>query len=124
MTNKKKVLLVEKSQQKRDIILGFLPPKVVTTLSVSDGEKAIGAFKEGSFDLVISAWHLTDQTGLMLTNEIREVCWETPIILYDYHMGFNGIPIDDLIGVGINSVYKEPTDFEKLQKDINRLLNL
>ncbi|TWT90471.1 Chemotaxis protein CheY [Pseudobythopirellula maris] len=68
-----RVLVVDDSSTMRKIIVRSLNDVGVPgAIEAIDGEEAIGIFKPGEFDLVLTDWNMPRKNGLELIQEVRE----------------------------------------------------
>ncbi|MGE0614476.1 MAG: response regulator transcription factor [Bacteriovoracia bacterium] len=74
----KKVLVVEDEKDVQDLLVLHLKREGLDVTAVSDGENAVRAFAEGTFQLAIFDWMLPGLTGLELCKKYRGRC---PILM-------------------------------------------
>jgi two-component system chemotaxis response regulator CheY len=75
-------LVADDSSTMRKIILRSLNAVGVTEITeAGDGEEAIKAFSEGTFDLVLTDWNMPGKSGLEVIQAIRAVNTKVPILM-------------------------------------------
>ena len=91
---------------------------VFTALST---EEAVRLINNHTFDLYILDYCLPEMTGIELCRWIRETDSKTPVLFYSAM----GRKIDREIAkkAGANMYLTKPNDFEKLSKNVHKLLN-
>jgi signal transduction histidine kinase/HPt (histidine-containing phosphotransfer) domain-containing protein len=68
-----RVLLVDDSEDSRELIRAFLADTPVMLESASDGPSALRSLREGGYDLVLMDLHLPGMDGYATTREIRQL---------------------------------------------------
>ena len=77
-----KVLVADDSSTMRKIILRSLQAVGVSDATeAADGSEAVALFKPGEFDLVLTDWNMPGKNGLEVTQEIRKMDPDVPIIM-------------------------------------------
>ena len=77
-----RVLVADDSSTMRKIILRSLQAVGVTEVTeAADGSEAVGLFKPGDFDMVLTDWNMPGKTGLEVVQEIRAQDKDVPIIM-------------------------------------------
>jgi len=77
-----RVLVADDSSTMRKIILRSLQAVGVTdTTEAADGDEAVNLFSAGEFDMVLTDWNMPGKSGLEVTQEIRELNADIPIIM-------------------------------------------
>jgi two-component system chemotaxis response regulator CheY len=76
------VLVADDSGTMRKIILRSLNAVGISSaVEAADGTQAVGLFKPGVFNLVLTDWNMPGKTGLEVTREIRAQDPNVPIIM-------------------------------------------
>lgn len=77
-----RVLVADDSSTMRKIILRSLQAVGVTdTTEAADGDEAVSLFSAGEFDMVLTDWNMPGKSGLEVTQEIRKLNADIPIIM-------------------------------------------
>ncbi len=77
-----RVLVADDSSTMRKIIIRSLQAVgVPAATEASDGNEAVGLFKPGDFDLVLTDWNMPGKSGLEVVQEIRTRDAKVPIIM-------------------------------------------
>jgi two-component system chemotaxis response regulator CheY len=78
------VLIADDSNTMRKIIVRSLLALGATEgdlAEAADGAEAVGKFKSGRFDLVLTDWNMPNKSGLEVIQEIRALNAQVPIIM-------------------------------------------
>lgn len=117
----KKILLVEDNKINQMITQKMLENKQILCETIDNGEEAIHAVKNNSYDLVLMDIHLPGINGTIATQLIREFDNHTPIVaLTAISLNENR---DMLLSFGMNDVITKPFDPEKFYKVIAQNLS-
>lgn len=79
-----KILIVDDSGTMRAILkrsLLELGVKMDDITTAANGEAGLEAFKEGTFDVVMTDWHMPRMDGLELLKAIRAIDQDVPVIM-------------------------------------------
>ena len=77
-----RVLVADDSKTMRKIISRSLEAVGVSAVTeAADGGQAVALFKLNSFDMVLTDWNMPVKSGLEVTQEIRSLNTEVPIVM-------------------------------------------
>lgn len=114
-----KILCVEDDESIREELVSFLELTVKEVISAKDGEEALKVFKLEKPDMVLSDINMPNMDGVTLSESIKKINNNTPIIL----MTGSNEPeyILKSIDIGVDKYLVKPIDLEKLDKYIGSL---
>ena len=78
----KSILYVEDMEDWRSMVSSALNPEGFEVVAVEDASKAMQAFDEGSFNLVLLDLRLKNESGIMLMRFLKYNHPDVPIVLY------------------------------------------
>jgi two-component system chemotaxis response regulator CheY len=77
-----RVLIADDSSTMRKILTRSLGSIGVTDVTeAADGNEALAAFADGSFDMVLTDWNMPGKSGLEVLQTIRETNQTVPVIM-------------------------------------------
>lgn len=88
--------------------------------TATSGEQALGIFKVGKFDLVITDYELDLMNGVKLAAAIKALAPNQPIALitaYAETLQLSGTPL-----TGVDLVISKPFDLQEFRKAVSKLL--
>lgn len=110
-------LLVENDSDTRNYLSQFLSRKVDKLFCANNGEEGLHLFIKHRPALIIADIQLPGMSGLALTEKIRELDSEVPIILTSGHENWNIRPsekVEALQSLAVNKFLPKPVDSSKL----------
>lgn len=111
-----KILYVEDEESTRDIITRFLSRRFSYITTAIDGIDGLVKFKEGDFDIVITDIKMPGMSGLEMSQEIKRIDKDMPIIITSAH---SDLPfLINAIEIGIDNYVLKPIKIEKLNQAI------
>jgi len=117
-----RVLVVDDQEVICELIAEYLHADGHTTVSAHRGDEALGHFRTGSFDLVITDQSMPGMNGSQLAGAIKQLAPDTPIILLtgfgDEMMALGGNPSE------VDIVLGKPTSHADLRQAVSRALTL
>jgi two-component system chemotaxis response regulator CheY len=118
-----RVLVVDDSTVMRKLIIRSLNAVGVTDIEeASDGERAIQAFGEGNFNLVLTDWNMPKTSGLEVVKAIRATNSEIPIIMVTTEA--ERVRVQDAIQAGVTDYLAKPFEAETLRLKLARYVLL
>jgi two-component system, chemotaxis family, chemotaxis protein CheY len=118
-----RVLVVDDSTVMRRIIIRSLNAVGVTDIEeAADGERAIQAFGESSFNLVLTDWNMPRTSGLDVVKAIRATGSEIPIIMVTTEA--ERARVQDAIAAGVTDYLAKPFEADKLRQKLARYVLL
>lgn len=117
-----KILYVEDEPFLAKIVKETLESKNYEVSHVSDGADALGAYKDGSFNICLLDIMLPNQNGYQIAKDIRAINQQIPILFLTAKN-----QTEDLVEgfkVGGNDYIKKPFSMEELMVRIENLLSL
>jgi two-component system, chemotaxis family, chemotaxis protein CheY len=118
-----RVLVVDDSTVMRRIIIRSLNAVGVTDIEeAADGERAIQAFGESNFNLVLTDWNMPKTSGLDVVKAIRATGSEIPIIMVTTEAERNRV--QDAIAAGVTDYLAKPFEADKLRQKLARYVLL
>ena len=116
-----RVLVADDSSTMRKIILRSLQAVGVTeTTEAADGAEAVGLFKPGEFDMVLTDWNMPGKTGLEVVQEIRVQDSNVPIIMVTTEAEKRRVM--EAIQAGVSDYLVKPFAFEELLARVRALV--
>ena len=82
MRPKRTILCVDDNEQALSIRKVMLETRGYRVLACSNGDQALGLFKQGGVDLVLSDLQMPGLDGAALVEKIKEISSSTPTILF------------------------------------------
>ena len=118
-----RVLVVDDSTVMRKIIIRSLNAVGVTDIEeAGDGERAIQAFGEKNFNLVLTDWNMPKSSGLELVKAIRATGSEIPIIMVTTEA--ERLRVQDAIAAGVTDYLAKPFEADKLRAKLSKYVLL
>ena len=105
------LLYVEDNDEARENTLQILEDFFQNITVAKDGEEGLSIFKEGNYDLVITDINMPKMDGIELTNHIREIATDIPILVLSAYNESNYFL--DVIKAGIDGFLLKPIDIEQ-----------
>ncbi|UZE94846.1 response regulator [Alkalimarinus alittae] len=104
--NKKRVLLVEDDKMLSMMTIAFLEQQNIDTVHARDGQIALLALQEESFNVIISDLNMPQTDGLSFITELKKLGHTTPIFVTT---GVTNKRIhEELYELGVEKVYVKP----------------
>jgi two-component system, chemotaxis family, chemotaxis protein CheY len=118
-----RVLVVDDSTVMRKILIRSLNAVGVTDIEeAADGERAIAAFGEGNFNLVLTDWNMPKTSGLDVVKAIRALGSQIPIIMVTTEA--ERCRVTDAIAAGVTDYLAKPFDKDKLHAKLSKYVLL
>jgi two-component system chemotaxis response regulator CheY len=118
-----RVLVVDDSTVMRKIIIRSLNAVGVTDIEeAADGDRAIVAFGEGKFNLVLTDWNMPKTSGLYVVKAIRATGSKVPIIMVTTEAERNRV--QDAIEAGVTDYLAKPFEADKLREKLGQYVML
>jgi DNA-binding NtrC family response regulator len=118
-----KVLLVEDSNDVRDITVEYLQELGHEVVDVASGELALTALQQGKFDVVMTDFRLPGMTGIQLATQMAGEFPELPVIIASGYgaLAAQAVPKNQLHKV---IILPKPYDLADLEKTLARASSL
>ncbi len=117
----KKVLIVEDNRINQTVTKRILENLGVICFIAKDGEEAVNAVKESTFDLILMDINMPVKNGIEATEEIRTFNTNIPII------ALTAVDIEEqknqIFGCGMNDIILKPYDIDRFKEIIISNLN-
>ncbi|WP_298424396.1 response regulator [uncultured Kordia sp.] len=118
----KKVLIVEDNRINQTVTKRILDSEGVLCSIAEDGEKAVSAVKQSTFDLILMDINMPVKNGIEATKDIRKFNTTIPII------ALTAVDIEEqknqIFECGMNDIILKPYDIDQFKKTIAANLNL
>ncbi len=116
-TSGKHVLVVDDDSQLREVLKALLALDDHTVVEANNGAEALGLFKPGRFDLVITDLKMPHVPGNVLARRIKELAPQQPILMLTAYAWRShlGNPVDVVI--------RKPFGFDDFRKTLAGLLS-
>lgn len=116
-----KVLVADDSGTMRKIIIRSLNALGVTDITeAGDGEQAIAAFDQQSFDLVLTDWNMPNKNGLQVIEAIRAKGSQVPILMITTETEKRNVL--EAIRAGVSDYLVKPFETDTLRGKLDRLI--
>ncbi len=115
-----KLLYVEDNVDAREMTTMILEDFFDTIIVAKDGEDGYQKFKENDVDLIITDINMPKMNGIVMSEKIRALDSEVPIIVLSAHNEDNFFL--ESIKIGINGYLLKPIDIEQLSTVILRVI--
>jgi DNA-binding NtrC family response regulator len=118
-----KVLLVEDSNDVRDITVEYLQELGHEVVDVASGELALTALQQGKFDVVMTDFRLPGMTGIQLATQLAGEFPELPVIIASGYgaLAAQAVPKNQLHKV---IILPKPYDLAELESTLARASSL
>ncbi|REH01236.1 response regulator transcription factor [Flavobacterium aquicola] len=117
-----RIVLAEDNDILRKSLSFFLESKGFTVDQFSDGQEALDAIKENSYDLILTDINMPGGSGMEITQYVRETIGSNiPIIIFT-SSGIEQTELDSF-DIGANEFIAKPVSPAVLLVRINKLLN-
>lgn len=117
----KKVLIVEDNRINQTVTKRILESEGVVCAIAEDGEKAVNAVKQSTFDLILMDINMPVKNGFEATKHIRQFNTTIPII------ALTAVDIEEqknqIFECGMNDIILKPYDIDQFKKTIAANLN-
>ena len=114
-----KVLVADDSVTMRTIIRRSLKSiGVEDSVEAADGDQALAEFEPGKFDLVLTDWNMPGKSGLEVTQEIRKLDKNVPIIMVTTEG--EKARVLQAIEAGVSDYLVKPFDAETLREKLEK----
>jgi len=110
----KKVLFAEDDKTLTMLTTAILKKQGVEVIHAGDGFEAIEKFHEGTFDFILTDYHMPKMNGDKLTQVIRDAGFDLPIIALT--AATIGKETDHLLEAGCTAVMGKPINIDELVK--------
>ena len=114
-----RILLAEDEATLRLLTDRMLTKRGGKVTCCQDGAEALEAFKTGNFDLLLTDMMMPRMDGVALTEAVREIAPEFPIIAVT--AAVMGTEADKLTAAGVNAIVSKPITATVLQKALDEL---
>ena len=120
MDTEPRILLVEDEASQREALARTLKREGYRVRAAGDGERALEALAQVSFDLVLTDLRLPGLDGLQVLRAAKEANWETAVVLLT---GFPEVESSLLAArLGASEYLVKPLDLERLRAVVRRAL--
>ena len=117
----KKALVVDDSSAMRRIISRTLQLLDVAEVDEAPtGEKAIGLYESGKYDIVITDWHMSHVSGLEVIKSIRQQDPDIPIFMVTVDTDKHHVM--QAIDAGVTDYLAKPFTADMLKEKLKKLL--
>jgi len=117
----KKVLIVEDNRINQTVTKRILDSEGVVCAIAEDGEKAVSAVKQSTFDLILMDINMPVKSGIEATKDIRQFNTTIPII------ALTAVDIEEqknqIFECGMNDIILKPYDIDLFKKTIAANIN-
>jgi CheY-like chemotaxis protein len=116
----KKIIIVEDSDDSRDLLALMLKIQGYSISTASDGQEALRLIKLDCPDLIITDINMPNMNGIELIRQVRQLseCSHLPIVVMT---AYGSGKLSDAISAGADQGVKKPVDFDSFIDGINRL---
>ncbi len=111
------VLFVDDDKDIREAMMDVMPMLGHDIATAADGGEALKAISEGSFDIVVSDFHMLPMDGLEMLKRIKKDRPGLPVIMLFAAQGDDDIEM--VMNAGASAVLSKPVDLDKLGKAIS-----
>lgn len=117
-----KILLVEDSEDAREVLAKLLELDHFTVVTAGDGLKGLSLAKAEHPDLIITDVNMPNMNGIEMIKELREEedFREIPILVIT---AYGQVVLTQAIEVGADSVMTKPVEYDELSDEVEKLLS-
>lgn len=117
----KRILIIDDDMDMCQLLSRFLQRKGFETITASNGNKGIAAFKEGKFDLVLCDFRLGDKDGMDVLKEIKQINHSVQVIIIT---GYSDIKMAvEVIRQGAFDYITKPLVPDEVLNVVNKAIN-
>ncbi len=117
----KKILIIDDDIDMCQLLARFLQRKGFETVTATNGNKGIAAFKDAGFDLVLCDFRLGDKEGVDVLREIKQLNHSVPVIIIT---GYSDIKMAvEVIRQGAYDYITKPLVPDEVLNIINKAIN-
>ncbi|MGE5453110.1 MAG: response regulator, partial [Acidobacteriota bacterium] len=116
-----KILLVESDSAVAQAIEAILRPHVEVLLTVADGQQALEVWRTEGPDIVLTEIHVPGIDGLSLSEQVREIDNDAPVIVISSSL--DSEHLRRAIEIGVNSYVYKPVDPVLLLDAVKRCMS-
>ena len=115
-----RILIAEDSPVNRNVLIAMLEGMEVEIVTVEDGQAAVKAVEDETFDAILMDWQMPVMDGMEATRRIRSAGHEVPIIALTAH----AMPGDReaCIQAGCTAYLAKPVGYEALVAELQKYL--
>jgi CheY-like chemotaxis protein len=117
-----RILVVDDEELMRSLLERYLEQRGFQVVAADEGQTALGLFREGSFDLVLSDLRMPGLNGLQLLTAIKEMNRRVPVILVSGHGDAETVVA--ALKAGAENFLAKPLSIETLGRVVDQALAL
>lgn len=114
------VLIVDDEAELIEILKDTFDDEGARTFTAANGNEAFSILEQNQIDVIISDIRMPGGDGVELTERIRAIKVEVPIIFLV--SGYTDVPTEELYRKGANALFHKPYDIEKLVSSVSDAL--